>query len=142
MSERYKIRILLIEDHLEFARMLQEIWLPLGAEGKYEFEIDHVIDLRQAEAAVRARKEARGHFDLILLDLGLPDSATRQTVERLPDLAVRWEDPIIVITGSYDVECVQKGAADFIHKTDISRSPKLLVDRIVTTHARHGKKRP
>jgi diguanylate cyclase (GGDEF)-like protein len=57
-------------------------------------------------------------FDVVLLDLGLPDSQGMETVERMVTAAP--EIPIVVLTGINDpelgVEAVQRGAQDYLPK--------------------------
>lgn len=67
------------------------------------------------------RKLDSEHFELVLLDLNLPDSEGVETVER-----IRERDPdigIIVLTGGYDTElvisCIAAGADDFLPKSAV-----------------------
>lgn len=103
MSER--VRALLVEDNPGDARLLREI-LPPG------FELHHVNRLDAAMAAVR---EA---FDVVLLDLTLPDSTGLETFHRLHALAP--EVPVLVLTGLDDeegaVRAVREGAQDWLVK--------------------------
>jgi DNA-binding response OmpR family regulator len=61
-------------------------------------------------------------FDLILLDLGLPDSGGLDTFRRLKDAAA--DLPIVILTGNTDQEAaitaVQEGAQDFLIKGQIT----------------------
>jgi diguanylate cyclase (GGDEF)-like protein len=57
-------------------------------------------------------------FDVVLLDLGLPDSQGLETVEQM--VAAAPEIPIVVLTGINDpelgIEAVQRGAQDYLPK--------------------------
>ena len=104
------LRILLVEDNPGDADLLRETL----AQVEEQLEITHVESLRQAAEYLRQG----GHVDVILLDLGLPDSMGIATLERTnstaPDL------PIIVLTGIEDeaigIEAVHKGAQDYLVK--------------------------
>ena len=81
--------------------------------------------LRQAESV-----------DVVLLDLNLPDSSGRETVE-----ALRAADPdvaLVVLTGQDDVmigrECIEAGADDFACKNDLNAH--ILERRIFITLSR------
>ena len=74
-------RLLLVEDNPGDAELIKEM-LPRDGPGSFEIELAS----RLATAVELARVE---HFDLVLLDLGLPDSAGLDTVR-----AVRRQAPI------------------------------------------------
>lgn len=63
-------------------------------------------------------KAAAGDFDLVLLDLGLPDSQGEETFARIYEHAPAV--PIIILTGLDDealaTTCVQQGAQDYLVK--------------------------
>jgi len=63
-------------------------------------------------------------IDMILLDLGLPDSQGLSSIEKLQNLNLGI--PVVVMTGQNDewtgIEAVKKGAQDFIVKGDIDSS--------------------
>src|SRR5437870_2391463 len=104
------IKILLVEDNAGDARLLREV---LRDAGTAPFELDHVERLQDA---LRALREA--HFDVVLLDLSLPDAqgldTLTQTHENAPDM------PIIVLTGNDDetlgLQAVKTGAQDYLIK--------------------------
>jgi signal transduction histidine kinase len=103
-------RILLVEDSRSDARLLEATLLGAGA---YRFRLTHVERLAEALAAL-----AGGGFDVVLLDLHLPDS------QGLDTLAARERDqpgvPVMVLTGFDDeelaVRAVQAGAQDYLPK--------------------------
>ena len=87
----------------------------------------------------------RGWADIVLLDLGLPDTAgVVDTYERLK----KWTDSIpIVITTRLDDHDVAKnmvhdGAADFVNKDAIAKDSKRVMDAVdfaLERHAMHKK---
>ncbi len=72
-----------------------------------------------------------GRYDIVLLDLGLPDSQGLNTLEKV--LEVRGEQIVIVLTGMSDievgVEALKIGAVDYLFKGMMSSS--LLVKSIM-----------
>ena len=103
-------RILLVEDSRSDARLLEAT---LQDAGVHSFRLTHVERLDQALAALGG-----GGFDLVLLDLYLPDS------QGLGTLAALERDqpgvPVMVLTGLDDEElalrAVQAGAQDYLPK--------------------------
>ena len=101
------MRILLAEDD----RMIGEsVRTSLRQDG---YAVDWVRDGRAADAAL-----ASGHFDLVLLDLGLP---ARSGIEVLRDLRLRKNaTPVIIITARDGIEDRVKGldagADDYVGK--------------------------
>lgn len=108
-----KIHILVIEDNLGDVRLLREHLSGqlLGAE----------IDVAQDLATGLRKLEAKA-FDVILLDLGLPDSQGPQTLQQA--VAKAQDVPIVVLTGSRDealgIEAVHLGAQDFLNKERVN----------------------
>jgi signal transduction histidine kinase/CheY-like chemotaxis protein len=103
------IRILLIEDNPGDAALLTEL---LAAAGPALYQLTHVKTLSEASALLD-----RQRFDLILLDLSLPDSQGLRTVQRTCSLAP--ETAIIVLTGDagpIDLEALRHGAQDYLLK--------------------------
>ena len=104
------IRVLLIEDQLPDAILLEET-LTLTAPGRF-------IVTRTDRLALALELLRRQPFDVILSDLGLPDSQGADTFVRLRQQARHL--PIIVLTGLNDEEMavatVQAGAQDYLVK--------------------------
>ena len=104
------VRILLVEDNPGDAGLIQ---LTLEETRAGHYQIEHVERLSRAITRL-----AEVDFDLVLLDLGLPDSKGLDTFAALqataPDLAV------VVLTGNRDEsqgsEAVQAGAQDYLVK--------------------------
>jgi serine phosphatase RsbU (regulator of sigma subunit) len=106
-------RILLVEDNPGDARLIKEM-LAEGDEARHEVEW-----AERLEAAIeRLGAEA---FDLVLLDLSLPDSRGIDTYSRIGRHAK--STPIIMMTGLSDesvaLDLVQKGAQDYLVKGDV-----------------------
>lgn len=86
-------------------------------------------------------------IDVVLLDLGLPDSSTNQTIERIP-LIDKYAS-VVVLSGQsahlYRVQCHKAGAMAFLEKTAYVKAPAFLADAIFTAaqswaRFRHGNK--
>lgn len=101
------------------------------------FRVESVGRLADALRRVRSRD-----VDVILLDLGLPDSSGLDGVERLCSQAP--EVPVVVLTGQQDedtgLSAVQQGAQDFLVKGRvdghlIDRSLRFALERKRAEHA-------
>ena len=110
------IKILLVEDNPGDARLLREAMAEVGSA---KFELNHVDRLSEA---VRRLGEER--FDVILLDLSLPDGKGINTVVRVREQALGV--PIIVLTGLDDealaLDAVRAGAQDYLIKGQVDGS--------------------
>ncbi|MEB3359539.1 MAG: response regulator [Synechococcales bacterium] len=119
---RRGVTVLLIEDHLAEARLLQEVLR--GALGD-RFRLVHVKRLGEAIDEVGGDR-----FDVALLDLTLPDSYGLASLDGLIHHAPRL--PIVVLTNTNDdelaVEAVRLGAQDYLVKRQIT--PDILVRSI------------
>ncbi len=112
--QRETMRIILIEDNPGDARLMQEMLEDAGGE---DIDLINVPNLTEAFERIRAE-----NFDLILLDLGLPESrgleTFRKVYEQHPDV------PVVVLSGLDDEEvaisAVQEGAQDYLVKKQIS----------------------
>jgi signal transduction histidine kinase/CheY-like chemotaxis protein len=104
------IKVLLVEDNPGDARLLREA---LAEMARARFDLTHVD--RLAEALRRLEEE---RFDIILLDLSLPDAQGLDTVMwahgQVPNL------PIVVLTGLENeelaAEALRQGAQDYLVK--------------------------
>lgn len=108
------IHALLFEDNPGDVRLFQEL---LHEEGLAQVELDHFERLKTGlEYLAQARP------DVILLDLGLPDSQGLETFARV--YAQAPEVPIVVLTGFNDTEqavaAVTAGAQDYLVKGELS----------------------
>ncbi len=113
------LRVLLIEDNPPDAELLAEMLN--GQEEDFQFV--------RAECMAQAERQLQQlpAVDVILLDLGLPDSDGLESLERATNCAGHL--PIIVLTGLEDealgVEAVRKGAQDYLVKGQTA--PRTLV---------------
>ncbi len=108
--------ILLVEDNPGDARLLREM---LDEEGSQETSLTLAASMSEAEAYL-----AEHTFDIILLDLGLPDAGGLSAVRRAH--AVAPKVPLVVLTGMDDerlaTRALQEGAQDYLIKGQIVSS--------------------
>ncbi|AFZ24497.1 signal transduction histidine kinase [Cylindrospermum stagnale PCC 7417] len=114
IAASYSLQILLIEDNLAEARLLQEY---LKQAKSKNFSLVHVQRLRDA-----FNKLSQSTYDVILLDLTLPDS---QGLSSLPLLICQAPStPIVVLTNTNDeelaIEAVRQGAQDYLVKRQVN----------------------
>ncbi len=109
MTERI-IQVLLVEDSPTDARIVRD---ELSQATSASFVVTQVERLSEALQQLKARP-----FDLVLLDLGLPDSSGLETFARLQ--AANAAVPILVLSGLADgaiaFKAVQAGAQDYFVK--------------------------
>lgn len=109
------VKVLLIEDNLAEARLLQEV---LKGTQPEEFELFHVQRLKEALQAL----DNTFPYDAILLDLTLPDSEGLASLDSL--LARAPNLPIVILTNTNDdrlaLEAVRQGAQDYLWKRQIN----------------------
>jgi signal transduction histidine kinase len=108
------IRLLLVEDDPNDALLLRRM---LGGVRAARFALTHVE--RMALALARLADE---RFDVVLLDLSLPDSHGLETFSRVDAAAPTV--PVVVLSGLSDeavsVSAVQKGAQDYLVKGQVT----------------------
>ncbi|MEA5618103.1 hybrid sensor histidine kinase/response regulator [Cronbergia sp. UHCC 0137] len=114
MAVSYSVKILLIEDNLAEARLLQEF---LKQAASQEYNLVHVQRLREGINQLNQH-----NYDVILLDLTLPDS---QGLSSLPLLISKSPStPIVVLTNTNDeelaIEAVREGAQDYLVKRQVN----------------------
>lgn len=111
------IKILLVEDNLGDARLIQELLNEV-----IDFKHDLISTSSLSEGLQYIEKES---FDVILLDLSLPDSNGFDTIFRTREKAKNM--PIVVLTGLNDEnfarKAVQAGAQDYLIKGQIESNP-------------------
>ncbi len=104
------VRVLLVEDSPSDAQLLRE-YLSLAAVER--FEVTHVERLEEALSCLNA-----GRFDVVLLDLSLPDTSGHNTFLRMQAAAPHV--PIVVLSGTSDeligIEAVRHGIQDYLVK--------------------------
>jgi PAS domain S-box-containing protein len=127
--------ILLIEDNPGDARLIREM-LPEG--GGVVRSLEWVESLEAGR-----RRIAQGGIDLVLLDLGLPESVGLETLRRLRDKAAHL--PAVVVMSSLAdeaiaVQAVMEGAQDYLVKGQVDgrlliRSIRYAIERNETAGA-------
>src|ERR1700676_5539197 len=124
------IHVLLVEDNPGDARLFVELVRDTGA-GRLKLE--HVTHLSTA-----LDRLSNGHFDVVLLDLSLPDEQGLATLTRTHAFAPKV--PIVVLTGLDDaalaVKAVRAGAQDYLVKGRVDCD--LLARSIRSTTERGG----
>jgi signal transduction histidine kinase len=109
----HAMRILLVEDNPGDAVLLD---CALRGVQHLEFQLFHVLTLREM-----AERLPAGEFDVLVLDMDLPDSLGLDTVRRA--VAAAPHVPIVVLTGGNDentgLETLRLGAQDYAMKGDL-----------------------
>ena len=111
------LSVLLIEDNQGDVRLIRE--MIKERETVSLFALEYVSTLEDGLDAID-----NGHFDIILLDLGLPDSQGLDTLRTLRAKAPK--SPIVIITGLADeiagISSLEVGADDFLNKRELNAS--------------------
>jgi len=106
-------RILMIEDNFRDVRLIQEM---LNEVPSFSFEFKHVERLNKGLECLKNDK-----FDVLLLDLNLPDSSGIDTFIRAYENAPYV--PIVILSGAADedaaITAVQEGAQDYLMKGEV-----------------------
>jgi two-component system, cell cycle sensor histidine kinase and response regulator CckA len=104
------MKSLLVEDNAADARLIRELLRDSPGDG---VQLEHATRLDSALAQIRQER-----FDIVLLDLDLPDSQGLATLTRTQQADSGL--PIVVLTGQDDrafaVEAVRAGAQDYLVK--------------------------
>jgi PAS domain S-box-containing protein len=121
--ELKNIRLLLVEDNPADARIVERHLKDAG--------LTHVTTDTVQTAGEAAQRLQQVEYDLVLLDLGLPDASGLQALRVLK--AVADLTPIIVLTGSDDYKqgllAVREGAQDYLEKRRVNAG---MLSRIVS----------
>jgi signal transduction histidine kinase len=126
------LRVLLVEDNPGDARLVEHH----VREGSV-FDVADAVAVTHVETLDAASEAFEDdEYDILLLDLGLPESTGLDTLERVePD---ELEVPIVVLTGLDDhataIEAIQQGAQDYLPKDELDtdrlmRSLRYAVER-------------
>ena len=112
-------RILIIEDNFKDVRLIQEMLKEIPS---FNFEFKHVERLDEGLECIK-----NDNFDVLLLDLNLPDSFGIETFIKSYKSAPHL--PIVILSGAADEEAaldaVHEGAQDYLMKGEVDG--KLLV---------------
>jgi DNA-binding response OmpR family regulator len=124
-----QIKILLVEDNPGDARLLNEY---LSESQISSFSVVNASSIQQAGQCL----ERDGKFDIILLDLSLPDSQGLATVSQLRSICP--DKALVVLTGLDDesagIEALRQGAQDYLVKGQAT--PRILGRAIFHSIAR------
>ena len=127
------LHVLLAEDNPGDARLIRELLRDSALEMERFHCVERLADLREVLGD--------GVWDVLLLDLSLPDSQGLETIDGVLELT--RELPIVVLTGQTDetvaMSAVQRGAQDYLNKRGLTsgllmRALRYAVDR--TEHRR------
>lgn len=114
-KESKAVRILLVEDNPADARALREM---LAEARTFEFELREVASMSAAESYLVVER-----FDVIVLDIFLPDSSGMETYERARSAA--RQTPILILTGlnnqSFAAKLMQVGAKGYFIKGTVDQ---------------------
>ncbi|GAB5539655.1 MAG: hypothetical protein Salg2KO_17580 [Salibacteraceae bacterium] len=111
-----RLNILYVEDNIGDRVILEDSLSDIVALSSFE----HCMDIKEAKKALK-----KSTFDLIFLDLSLPDTEGIVGVSQLVELT-RSSTPIIVLTGLNDhnvaIETLKVGVQDFLVKGDYNNA--------------------
>ena len=114
--------VILIEDNPSDAKLIQRVLTRDQPRGAYQISVATCL------SAAKTLLVGDSLFDIILLDLDLPDSSGMNTLEQLLEFHVR--SPIIVLTGHHDeqraLQALRRGAHDYLMKSEIVTSSTAL----------------
>ncbi len=109
----HPIQILLIEDSDFDAKLVANV---LRRTPELQVSLDHVESLGTAVATLHEK-----HYDVAILDLGLPDNAGLEAVPKLK--AAAPATPVVVLSGQNDdeiaVEAIRRGAQEYLSKEHV-----------------------
>ena len=109
-------RVLLIEDSLTDAILLERIFSRMAST---KFELKRVSLLKEG-----LKHLEQNEFDIVLLDLSLPDSWGLKSLQKIQNITA--EIPIIVLTGTdcnnIAIAALREGAQDYLVKDDTINS--------------------
>ncbi len=113
MSEKPPIHVLLIEDNEEDVHLIRTV---LSGAEEVSISLETVAELSLGEDAISTNK-----YDVVLLDLRLPDSTAMESVKWIRDRARRV--PIVVLTAVDDrdmaLQALREGAQDYLNKSSL-----------------------
>ncbi len=119
----YNLNVLLVEDNPADARLMYEA---LPAYPASNFKLSHVERLSDALEVI-----SEDQFDLVLLDLNLPDSTGLETMLKVYEEAPKI--PIIIITNTDDeatgIQAVREGTQDYLVKNTVNDSDPYFLKR-------------
>jgi len=110
VKQETTIKVLLVEDNPGDARLVEILLAEVSSSG---FSVTNAKRMEEAVERLGSQE-----YDVILLDLSLPDSSGLETVDRVRDAAPRT--PLVVLSGRDDeqtaLQALQGGAEDYLVK--------------------------
>jgi len=104
-----KIKILVVDDQMAVVTMIRFLLTRAGCETQGALDAEKALRLAQMQV-----------FDLITLDIEMPDGSGFNLFKRLKEIPHLAETPIVFVAGNASIENQQRGldlgAADFIEK--------------------------
>lgn len=128
MNTPSSVKVLLVEDSPTDALIITEALIDIS---EFEHSLTHVEALSDALACAQETR-----FDVVLLDLGLPDGNGIDTFRRFRHVSP--DTPVLVLTGLADISvglvAIQEGAQDYLLKREIqaallSRAIRYAIER-------------
>jgi DNA-binding response OmpR family regulator len=108
-SRRAKAKILVVDDQMAVTTMMRFLLTRAGCETQGALSAEKALRLAQTDV-----------FDLITLDVGIPDLDGFRLFQKLRQIPHLKEIPIVFVSGNSSIENQQHGldlgAADFIEK--------------------------
>jgi len=128
MKNTYKIKLLLVEDEIAHANLIEVF---LTASTLIETNLTKVKSLKECLNAL-----INDSYDVILLDLNLRDSHGLETLDRL--LEASPNASVVVLANNNDknifIKAIQKGAQDVLYKDHLDTAT--LTKAILFAHER------
>ena len=119
-----ELHLLLVEDNPGDAKLFEHHLTTSRSEAFPPATVSHVESLAAAVDELEAEP-----YDLVLLDLGLPESSGLETLDRYNEAIEREEltpVPVVVLTGLKDdaasVEAIERGAQDYLVKDNVDEN--------------------
>ncbi|MGR3220664.1 MAG: response regulator, partial [Candidatus Anammoxibacter sp.] len=113
--DKDQIKVLLIEDNPGDVRLIQEML----SDNRHLFRLEDVDRLSKGLEFL-----AETDIDVVLIDLGLPDSRGLETFKRFHNHKPTM--PVVVLTGLDDealgIKAVREGAQDYLMKGDVGKN--------------------
>lgn len=130
------LNILLIEDSETDAYIIRRV---LSSHMRHPCCVIHADSMATAKAIIE-KSDNVDSIDLILLDLGLPDTENNNdTFDRMKE--IKEKIPVIILTNLQDHEfalsTMNAGAEDYVVKSSISKNPDVICDAIDFAVCRH-----
>lgn len=137
--EQRNITLLLIEDTDTDVQIIKRVF----SKGNFKnYTLLHAPSMEEARNMLRS--ENAENIDIILLDLGLPDTSGRRDSYKQLEEANAGKLPVVILSCSDDqklaLEFVSWGAQNYICKSHVMRDSKSLPDAVDFSLCRHNHK--